>query len=57
MGIEHLWRDCPKVPINIRGNSFLALLNLGAKLNTIKREVAEKAMLLITSLPSSIRTA
>jgi hypothetical protein len=57
MGIEHLRRDCPKVPIDIRGSSFLALLDSGAELNTIKREAAEKAMLPITSLPGSMRTA
>jgi hypothetical protein len=57
MGIEHLRRDCPKVPIEIRGSSFLALLDSGAELNTIKREAAERAMLPITSLPNSMRAA
>ncbi|CAN9348607.1 unnamed protein product [Alternaria alternata] len=57
IGIEHLRRDCPKVPVDIRGNSFLALLDSGAELNTIKREAAEKAMLPITSLPGSMKAA
>ena len=57
MGIEHLRRDCPKVPIDIRGNSFLCLLDSGAELNTIKREAAERAMLPITSLPGSMKAA
>jgi hypothetical protein len=57
IGIEHLRRDCPKVPVDIRGNSFLALLDSGAELNTIKREAAERAMLPITSLPGSMKAA
>jgi hypothetical protein len=56
-GIEHLRRDCPKVPIDIRGQNFLTLLDSGAELNTMKRETAEKAMLPITSLPKNMRTA
>ncbi|KAF7575775.1 Asp-protease-2 domain containing protein [Pyrenophora tritici-repentis] len=56
-GIEHLRRDCPKVPIEIRGNNFLTLLDSGAELNTMKRETAEKANLPITSLPKSMSSA
>ena len=49
-GIEHLRRDCPKVPIDIKGTTFLGLIDLGAELNTMKKETAERAMLPITSL-------
>jgi len=56
-GIEHLRRDCPKVPIDIRGSTFMTLLDSGAELNTIKRDTAEKASLPITSLPKSMSAA
>lgn len=56
-GVEHLRRDCPKVPIDIRGTGFLSLIDSGAELNTMKRETAERAMLPITTLPASMRTA
>jgi hypothetical protein len=57
LGVEHLRRDCPKVPITIRKTTFLSLIDSGAELNTIKRETADRAMLPITSLPKSIRAA
>ena len=47
-------RDCPKVLIDIRGSTFMTLLDLGAELNTIKRDIVEKVSLLITSLLKSI---
>ena len=56
-GIENLRRDCPKVPIDIRGNTFLSLLDSGAELNTMKKATAEKASLPITSLPKSMLSA
>jgi hypothetical protein len=56
-GVEHLRRECPKVPIDIRGTQFLSLLDSGAELNTIQRCTAEKAMLPITSMPKNMRTA
>ena len=56
-GIEHLRRDCPKVPIDIKGTTFLRLINSGAELNTIKKETVERAMLLITSLLRGISLA
>jgi hypothetical protein len=56
-GVEHLRRDCPKVPIEIQGTSFLTLLDSGAELNTMRRATAEKAMLPITSMPRIMRAA
>ena len=56
-GIEHLRRDCPKVPIDIKGTTFLGLIDSGAELNTMKKETAERAMLPITSLPRGISLA
>jgi hypothetical protein len=56
-GVEHLRRECPKVPIDIRGAQFLSLLDSGAELNTMKRATAEKAMLPITSMPRNMRAA
>jgi hypothetical protein len=56
-GVEHLRRECPKVPIDIRGTQFLSLLDSGAELNTMRRSTAEKAMLPITSMPKSMRSA
>jgi hypothetical protein len=56
-GIEHLRRECPKVPIDISGHHFLSLLDSGAELNTMRRETAERAMLPITSLPKGMRSA
>jgi hypothetical protein len=56
-GVEHLRRECPKVPIDVQGTQFLSLLDSGAELNTIKRATAEKAMLPITSMPKSMRSA
>ncbi|EFQ91996.1 hypothetical protein PTT_11008 [Pyrenophora teres f. teres 0-1] len=50
-------KDCPKVPIDIRGNTFLSLLDSGAELNTMKKATAEKASLPITSLPKSMLSA
>ena len=55
--IEHLQRDCPKVPINIKGTTFLRLIDSGAELNTMKKEIVERAMLLITSLLKGISSA
>ena len=56
-GIEHIRRDCPKVPVNIGDSHFLSLLDSGAELNTIRRETADSAMLPIANLPREMRSA
>jgi hypothetical protein len=56
-GIEHIRRDCPKVPVSIAGSHFLSLLDSGAELNTIRRESADAAMLPIATLPREMRKA
>ena len=50
-------RDCLKVLIDIRSSTFITLLDSGVELNTIKRDIVEKASLLITSLPKSMSAA
>jgi hypothetical protein len=56
-GVEHLRRDCPKVPIDIRGGTFLALIDSGAELNTMQSDTADRAMLPVTSMPRGMKGA
>ncbi|KAI8933526.1 hypothetical protein NX059_002628 [Plenodomus lindquistii] len=56
-GVEHIRRDCPKVPVTIGGKHFLSLLDTGAELNTVRRETADEAQLPISTLPREMKNA